>query len=803
MKNIVYTFLLLFISVLGFAQIPVEWDITSQKLNDKQYKIIYKAKIGKGWHLYSQFLKGDEGPIPTTFIYKDSSALQFIDNKEIGSETHYDEVWEAEISFFDNEAVFEQTIELVSPGTKEIEGEIEFMVCNESECMPPELIPFKVDLERGKKVEVIEEDFHTDENVLSVIPKVENVDLNNPVNKECGDSSNEEHKSYWMLFLLGLGGGLISLITPCVFPMIPLTVSFFTKGGSEKGKGVAKALLYGLSIVAVYVSLSLPFYATGTSPELLNEISTGFALNMFFFIIFIVFAASFFGYFEIGLPSSWANKADKAADLGGFIGVVFMAIVLAIVSFSCTGPLLGSVLAGSLKDGPVPITVAMLGFGIGIGFPFTLFAAFPSILKNLPQSGGWLNTVKVTLGFVELALALKFLSNAEYVYQSRVLLRETFFLIWIIIFFSTVLYLLGYIRFPHDPKEPKLSKLRKGIAGLFLLFAIYLLPGLLPEAQQWWKPTLVSGFPPATNYSWYDDQGTHHFLDFEEARAYAEEHNQKLLIDFTGYACVNCRKMEENVWTDEKVKELLEDFVIVSLYVDDKNPLPKELQGEIAIEYEGGVKKQKKIKTIGNKWATFEQLYFGQVSQPYYVQLSPKGYLLTHPVGYTEDPAVYAEWLECGIEANKKLEEGMEVAVSPKENNTVVAENISPITWNVSAEKLSDDTYEILIHGDLQDGWHAYSQYLESMEGPLPTLIEFEPNDQYELIDSTYEENTHSHYDETFEMEVTDFSNEAIFKQKVKVKNGNILVKGNINYMVCNDGKCLPPTDHPFEIELK
>lgn len=782
-----------------FSQFQVKWDITTEKINEENVTLIFEAKIDKGWHLYSQFLGEKEGPIPTTFIYKENPNITIVgEAKEIGVKTHFDKVWEFDVSYFDEQARFEQKIHLSNPKESILEGEIEFMICNESECMPPTIFPFKIDLLQESAIaeEVI---YEADKIENEVIPDTPNVNLDSPVDN-CGNQVTEK-QTYWMLFFFGLIFGLLSLFTPCVFPMIPLTVSFFTKGGSEKGKGVGKAILYGISIVAVYVSLSLPFYLPGTNPELLNEISTSFLLNIIFFAIFIVFAISFFGYFEINLPSSWVNKADKAADRGGFLGTVFMAIVLAIVSFSCTGPLLGAVLGESLSEGPIPISVAMLGFGLGLGLPFTVFALFPSLLKSLPQSGGWLNTVKVVLGFIELAFALKFLSNAEYVYQAEFLLRETFFLVWIIIALAAFVYLIGGFRFPHDTKGVKISTTRKLIAIPFLLFAIYLTPGVMPEDQQWWKTTLVSGFPPATNYSWYN-QGEHHFLDYEEAMAFAKENNKPVLIDFTGYACVNCRKMEENVWTDEKVKKLLSKYVIVSLYVDNKNELPKNEQGVIEITQYDGSTYNKQIKTVGNKWATFETLRFGQVSQPYYALLSPEGYLLNNPVGYTPVVSEYTAWLECGLVANEKLNNGLKVEAKD-ENVVVVAEVLEPVSWEFSANKIGEDEFELLLKGNLGDNWHAYSQYLESMDGPLPTLIEFEPNEQIELIDSTLEENTETHFDTTFDMELTSFSKEAIFKQKIKVKSGNVIVKGNINYMVCTDGKCLPPTDRPFEIELK
>jgi len=378
MKKI-YSVVLLFISLFSFGQNPISWQVNSTDIGDNTYEIKIEADLDKGWHLYSQFLESDEGPLSTYIVYETSNFELIGKTEEVGVETHMDPVWEMDISFFSNHAIFIQKVKSLNPDSLLFKGNVNFMVCDDSQCLPPEDYTFQVNLSAGS--EVIEDVvYKTDSSTLAIIPELDNLDLDSAVNKECGDSE-EENKTYWMLFLLGLGGGLISLITPCVFPMIPLTVSYFTKGGSEKGKGIGKAVLYGISIVVVYVAISLPFYIWNLDPEILNKIASGAILNMVFFAIFMIFAFSFFGFYEIGLPSSWANKADKAADLGGFIGIIFMALVLAIVSFSCTGPLLGSVLAGSLTEGPVPITIAMLGFGLGLGLHLQYLLLFHQFLK--------------------------------------------------------------------------------------------------------------------------------------------------------------------------------------------------------------------------------------------------------------------------------------------------------------------------------------------------------------------------------------------------------------------------------------
>ena len=802
----IFSVVLLFISVISFGQTPISWQVNSADLGDNTYEIKIEADLENGWHLYSQYLKSDEGPLSTYITYENSNFELIGETEEIGVETHMDPVWEMDISFFSDHAVFIQKVKSLNPDSLLFKGNVNFMVCDDSQCLPPENYAFQVNLAAGS--EVIEEVvYKTDSSTLAIIPELENLELDNAVNKECGDSE-EENKTYWMLFLLGLGGGLISLITPCVFPMIPLTVSFFTKGGQEKGKGFAKAVLYGVSIVAVYVAISLPFYIWNLDPEILNKIASGAILNMVFFAIFMIFAFSFFGFYEIGLPSSWANKADKAADLGGFIGILFMALVLAIVSFSCTGPLLGSVLAGSLTEGPVPITIAMLGFGLGLGLPFTVFAAFPSILKSLPQSGGWLNSVKVVLGFAEVALAFKFFSTADLVEHWGILKYEAFLAIWILMSGGIALYLFGLIKFPHDSPIVKLSKLRIGLAVGFSLITVYFGMGFQfnEKTNTYQSLNLLSGLAPPVNYSWMYPiecpNGLNCYHDFDVAMEMARANNKPVLVDFTGHSCTNCRRMEDNVWSQDKVFTLInDDYILVSLYVDDSEVLPEDKQGEITINNSDGTQKQKKIKTVGDKWATFETLRFGKVSQPFYVLLSPDGKLLTNPKSYTPDVQAYADWLQCGLDAFEKLKkEGHEV----EGGKQVVAENIQPITWNFSAIALKNNEYEVVLNGAIEEGWHTYSTTLPmSDEGPLGSWITFEESDNYELIDGIIEENAHSYFDETWGMDIVDFSSEAIFKQKIKINSSAAFtLKGNINFMVCKDGACLPPEDAPFEIKI-
>lgn len=853
------------VSLIGWGQgqSPIQWNFTSEKVSDDEYKIILQADLEEGWHLYTQ--DPGEGPLPTVYSLESNDNYTLVGGfTESDFITKLEPVFDdQELSFFEKHAEIFQTIK-VNGALSEVKGMVTYMVCNDEMCMPPTDQGFLINLTDGSWTdpdvvklseigEVVEE-----KPEKSMLPAVENVDLGNPVSScttgefDSVENTNsqvqkqekkEEKKSYWSLLILGFLGGLVSLITPCVFPMIPLTVSFFTKGGQETGKGTGRAILYGLSIVAVYAALSLPFYASGTDPEILNEISTGFWLNIIFFVIFLVFAFSFFGFYELTLPSSWANKADKASDIGGILGIVFMALVLAIVSFSCTGPLLGSVLAGSLKDGPVPITMAMLGFGVGLGLPFALFAAFPSILKKLPQSGGWLNTVKVVLGFVELGLALKFASNADFVYRSGFVLRETFFLVWIVLAIATALYLFGFFKFPHDSPNQKISKARWIIGAIFLAFGIYLIPGVLPKESQPWKTTLISGFPPSEWYSWYakdvepipgikldikddalrseadaiseldelldfvianNNEGEtkvhYHITDYDVGKRLAEKWNKPIFIDFTGYACVNCRKMEEQVWIEDIVQQPLEQYVIISLYVDDKVELPKEDQGVIPQKLADGTIKNKKIVTYGNKWSTFEAQKFGNVSQPWYVLLSPDEYLLNPPVGYTPNPEEYANWLKCGLDAMEVLKTGGYEERDVREE--VIIEQKGKFDWKFDYQKKGENSYEMSAIGhSLEEGWHTYSQF-GSMDGPWPTTFNFEPSDSYEVVE-VREEGTHTYYDDVFGVDVIEFEHEAKFFPQIKrLKPGTIVVKGTIDYQTCIDGACTMQDPQPFEITI-
>jgi thiol:disulfide interchange protein len=631
---------------------PIHWDVRSESLGDDEYKIYFNATCDGDWHIYSQHLEGNEGPLPTVFVVElPEGGKTTSDMMEQAPHVEYDPNFKMELAFFEGSAEFTQTINVT--GSPKIKASVDFMACDDSGCLPPELVEFTIDLATGIGQEIaLEPDSiePVDEELIWKLP----IDMDNPVS-HCG-SEKQEQKGLFMVFLFGFIGGILALITPCVFPMIPLTVSFFTKGSGDKKKGISRAILYGFFIFAIYTALSLPFHIWKIDPQILNQISTSVTLNIIFFAVFIIFAISFFGYFEISLPNKWANKADSASNAGGILGIFFMAITLVIVSFSCTGPILGSILAGVLTQGPMPLTAGLAGFGVALGLPFALFALFPSWLNNLPKSGGWLNTTKVVLGFAEVAMAFKFFSSADLVIHTGLLHRETFFLIWFLCALGAGVYLLGLIKFPHDSRQKvKLSIPRILFASLFIGFAVYLAPGMMKEPL--WSQSLIAGFAPPHSRSWYSHDNDCPLnldcaVDLEAAIKMAKLKGQPIFIDFTGWACVNCRKMEENVWIQEEVFKLLDnEFQVVSLYVDDKLALPEDEQFKKTIVYDDGEEKVKHIRTIGDKWSTLEILSFRNSTQPLYAIITPEGKLLNPPVGYTPNSDEYVEWMKCGLDA--------------------------------------------------------------------------------------------------------------------------------------------------------
>ena len=628
---------------------PIKWLPTSvEKISDTEYNLIISAKILDKWHLYSQY-NPEDASLPL-FIFADENATFKLIGKAKESETYkeYSETWEKEEIFFKDKAVITQRIQLTNKEITTIKLNVTGQVCKEACIQVDEVFTFSLDGVTLKKEKIV-----LDERSKILAKKLQ-LDLKNT---ELLSQKSEKNSSLFTIFFLGFIGGLLALLTPCVFPMIPLTVSFFTKKSQNKNKGIFNAILYGFFIVLIYVLLSIPFHFLDTlDPEILNTISTNVWLNIFFFAVLAFFAGSFFGFYEITLPSSWGNKMDSASSVGGIIGIFFMALTLAIVSFSCTGPILGSLLAGSLTSdgGAYQLTAGMSGFGLALALPFALFALFPSLLNSLPKSGGWLNTTKVVLGFLELALAFKFLSNADLVSHWGLLKREIFIGIWIVIFVGLALYLFGKIKFPHDSPIKKLSFSRISFGVLVIAFAIYLVPGILKNPT--WNQNLLSGFPPPQFYSIYEQEsdcplGLDCYKDFDEGLAVAKTTNKPILLDFTGWACVNCRKMEENVWSDNQIYTLLkEEYILISLYVDDnEKALPKEQQFNF-LRPNGTIKK---IRTFGNKWATFQTLNFKSNSQPYYVLMSPDLEILNTSQEAT-DKDTYYNWLQEGLENFKK-----------------------------------------------------------------------------------------------------------------------------------------------------
>lgn len=641
-----------------FSQIydPVKWSTSVQKISDIEYNLIATATIESGWHLYSQVVP-EGGPIPTTFTFIDSKHYSLV-NKTQEEEGHeiYDSVFEIRIKFFENKAEFKQRV-IVLNDINTIDAEVEFMVCDDEKCLPPN----NIDLA-----------FKIASNAVTNITAVDKVKT---AVEEKGEAkylklkkSQKKEKSKDLLgtFLIAFLFGFTALLTPCVFPMIPMTVGFFTKQSKNKAQGIRNAIIFGISIVAIYVLLGTVITAIfGASA--LNELATNVWFNVIFFLLLVIFAVSFLGAFELTLPSSWGTKVDAQADKGGIVGIFFMALALAIVSFSCTGPIVGSILveaaSGGNQIGPI---IGMLGFSLAIALPFALFAAFPGWMNSLPKSGGWLNTVKVVLGFLELAFAFKFLSNADLVLQLHWLEREVFLAIWITIFGTLALYLFGKIQLPHDSPLSNISVGRLSLGLLSLTFAIYMLPGL------WGAPlNLISAFPPAQHYSESpygvgytklgDGGGISHaeipdgahlmaphnilaFNDYYKGLAYAKKVGKPIMIDFTGYACVNCRKMEQNVWAKDKVLKILkEDVVLISLYVDDR----RKLEADEVVDSQ--LKPGKQLKYIGQKWSEFQTIKYKTNSQPFYVLMNHNEENLIDPVAYTPNIDEYYAWLKEGL----------------------------------------------------------------------------------------------------------------------------------------------------------
>ncbi|WP_460218147.1 protein-disulfide reductase DsbD family protein [Psychroserpens sp. MEBiC05023] len=619
---------------------PVKWEASVEKISDTDYVLVSKAKVDKGWHLYSQNVP-DDGPIPTTFEYTLPEGVTLVGTtSEEKGITIDDKVFQMKVKYFEDTAEFRQRIKVENKNISSIASEVGFMACDDEKCLTPSYLDLEYDLTKSVNAKNFDE-------------------------AESGEDERET-RGLWSIFLVAFLSGFVALLTPCVFPMIPMTVSFFIKQSQSKAKGIRNAIIYGLSIIIIYVLLGTIITAI-FGADALNALATNVWFNLIFFALLVVFAISFLGAFEIVLPNSWANKADRQADRGGLIGIFFMALALAIVSFSCTGPIVGTILVEAASKGGIAPVIGMLGFSTAIALPFALFAAFPGWLNSLPKSGGWLNTVKVVLGFLELALAFKFLSQADLVLQLHFLEREVFIAIWIAIFGALSLYLLGKIQLPHDSPLKHISVGRLLLGLLTLSFTIYMIPGL------WGAPlNLISAFPPPLDYSEspygvgnskggggsssanHSDlpDGGHllaphdilAFNDYDKGLAYAKEVNKPVMIDFTGWACVNCRKMEQNVWVKPEVlSKLKNDVVLISLYVDDKRKLA---DNEIT---DSKLKPGKKLKYIGQKWSELQTIKYKTNTQPFYVLMDHDENNLIKPVGYTPDAEEYIEWLSKGI----------------------------------------------------------------------------------------------------------------------------------------------------------
>ncbi len=654
--NVLITLLLL--SVVSFSQIhePVKWSFELKNTGANTANVILKAIIDKGWHLYGLDIP-ENGPVPTKIVIETLTGAKAEGNVQGTTKPKevYDPNFDMKLTWYANEAVFIQKISFSDAAKVRVKGYVEFMVCNDESCLPPTKEQFDLGNKTLKSSEAVapvektENKTDTTQTTAAPATTVETAaaDLWQPVIEELRNfgamAGTTTTTNLWLIFLAGLVGGFLALFTPCVWPIIPMTVSFFLKRSQNKAKGQRDAILYGLSIILIYVALGI-LITVLFGASALNSLSTNAFFNILFFLLLIVFAISFFGAFEITLPSSWSTKLDaKAESTSGILSILFMAFVLALVSFSCTGPIIGTLLVEVSSTGSILApAIGMLGFAVALAIPFTFFAFFPSLLKQLPRSGGWLNTVKVVLAFLELALALKFLSVADLAYGWRILDREVFISLWIVLFTLLGFYLLGKIRFPHDSEAKHSSVTGTFLAIISLSFAVYMVPGL------WGAPLkAISAFaPPLTtqDFNLYDSEVHAKFTDYESGMRYAEEKGLPIVVDFTGFGCVNCRKMEASVWTDARVKSRLDnDFVLISLFVDDKTALKEPFEVT-----ENG--KTRRIETIGDKWSYLQRVKFGANAQPFYVILDEKGLPLTKAYSFDESPDNFLKWLSSDIE---------------------------------------------------------------------------------------------------------------------------------------------------------
>ena len=692
MKKLISSIMLALIALVAQAQIltPVKWKI---KLDDKggapEKEIVFTATADKGWHLYDMNLP-EGGPVSTSFTFETLNGAELIGQPvpSVKPTTVYDEQFAMNLRWYPGTVSFTQKLKVTDPAKFKAEGEVEFMACNDETCLPPDQIPFsfdkksihvdpalaanssitEVDKEDATAIQpdtqvVAEEaselntpDPAAKETPATTSPKAsdsltDSPNLWSPVIdqlKSFGDSTVSAADTSWLfIFFAGFLGGLIALLTPCVWPMIPMTVSFFLKRTKDRKKAIRDAITYGLSIIVIYLVMGL--LITGIfGASALNDLSTNAIFNILFFLLLVVFAVSFFGAFELVLPASWTSKLDSKADsTTGVLSIFFMSFTLVLVSFSCTGPIIGTLLVQAASMGTaVGPAIGMFGFALALSIPFSVFAIFPNMLQSMPKSGGWLNSVKVVLGFLELALALKFLSVADLAYGWRLLDREAFIVLWIVIFSLLGVYLLGKIKFSHDSEVKYVSVPRLFMAIISFAFAIYMVPGL------WGAPLkAISAFAPplyTQDFNLYKNEVHAAFDDYESGMAYAKKVNKPVMIDFSGFGCVNCRKMEASVWTDPKVKQMLEnDYVLITLMVDDKTKLPQPIE----IQENG---KTRKLKTIGDKWSYLQRSKFGSNAQPFYILLNDEGQPLGPSYAFNEDVSKYIQFLQNGLKEFKK-----------------------------------------------------------------------------------------------------------------------------------------------------
>ena len=692
MKKLISSIMLALIALVAQAQIltPVKWKI---KLDDKggapEKEIVFTATADKGWHLYDMNLP-EGGPVSTSFTFETLNGAELIGQPvpSVKPTTVYDEQFAMNLRWYPGTVSFTQKLKVTDPAKFKAEGEVEFMACNDETCLPPDQIPFSFDKKsihvdpalaaNSSTTEVDKEDataIQPDTQVVAeeaselntpdpaaketpatTSPKAsdsltDSPNLWSPVIdqlKSFGDSTVSAADTSWLfIFFAGFLGGLIALLTPCVWPMIPMTVSFFLKRTKDRKKAIRDAITYGLSIIVIYLVMGL--LITGIfGASALNDLSTNAIFNILFFLLLVVFAVSFFGAFDLVLPASWTSKLDSKADsTTGILSIFFMSFTLVLVSFSCTGPIIGTLLVQAASMGTaVGPAIGMFGFALALSIPFSVFAIFPNMLQSMPKSGGWLNSVKVVLGFLELALALKFLSVADLAYGWRLLDREAFIVLWIVIFSLLGVYLLGKIKFSHDSEVKYVSVPRLFMAIISFAFAIYMVPGL------WGAPLkAISAFAPplyTQDFNLYKNEVHAAFDDYESGMAYAKKVNKPVMIDFSGFGCVNCRKMEASVWTDPKVKQMLEnDYVLITLMVDDKTKLPQPIE----IQENG---KTRKLKTIGDKWSYLQRSKFGSNAQPFYILLNDEGQPLGPSYAFNEDVSKYIQFLQNGLKEFKK-----------------------------------------------------------------------------------------------------------------------------------------------------